>query len=132
MRHIAAAAFVVAAAATAHAQDPAPAPKPPAPLFIPGIQYGAPLKISGGLAVYLPAREEGGFRSEGWIVEGSAGQAGARGSFGVARFLEYLGLDARAVLHRTWGVAHRLSGSTAGEATMFSWSVGVQYPFSAR
>ena len=125
------------------------------PLFLPGVHYGAPLEIAGGLAVYFETRVDGDFTS-GLIVEGSAGQGGARLSFGVASFLEYLGLDARGVVHRTVahprgasadstylggeagltiayvrasvGVAQRITGPAGEHGTILTWTVGVHVP----
>ena len=126
-------------------------------LFIPAVQYGDPLRISGGLAVFVPVGETGTFFRQGVVVEGGAGQGGARISGGVARFLEDFGLDARAVLSRTWssprhaspdstyggleaglsfayvrvsaGVAHRISGPPEpDDATILTWGVALQLP----
>lgn len=72
-------------------------------LLLPGGQYGSPLRTSGVLAVYVPTKVEGGFRSRGWIADGGVGQAGARASFGRAAVLEYLETDLRGVVYRTWG-----------------------------
>lgn len=132
--------------------------KPFRPLLLPTVHYGAPLRFSGGLAVFLPTKEEPGFRRSGFIVEGSVGQGGVRGSFGPAGILEYLMMDARFVVCRTWnsprdaspdstyggveggltiayvrvsaGVGRRLAGPTGPDATQVSWGVGFHYPFS--
>ena len=125
------------------------------PLFLPGVHYGAPLEIAGGLAVYFETKVDGDFTS-GLIVEGSGGQGGVRASFGVASFLEYMGLDARAVVHRTaahprgasadstylggeagltiayvrasLGVAQRIAGPDGEHGTILTWTVGVHVP----
>lgn len=61
------------------------------------------MRISAGLALFVPAGKKSHPIRTGFIVEGSAGQGGARVSAGLAEFLEYVGLDGRAVLSRTWG-----------------------------
>lgn len=127
------------------------------PLFLPAVQYGAPLRISGGLAVYFETKVDGDFTS-GPIVEGSAGQGGVRASFGFASFLEYLGLDARGVVYRTvahprgasadstylggeagltiayvrasLGVAQRVAGPGGEHGTILTWTVAVHVPLS--
>ena len=154
-RHLAAAMIVCAAPAVLHACEGV-AGTSCDPLFLPSVQYGAPLRTSAGLAVFIPTSEEGGARRQGFIVEGSLGAGGARGSFGIARFIEYAGVDARAVFTRTWaspreasarstyagaqaglsiayvrvsaGVEHRLSGPSSPKATILSWTVGVEFP----
>ena len=130
------------------------------PLLLPGVYYGAPEKISGGLAVFLPTHEEGGFRRRGFIADGRVGQGGATGSFGFASIVEYLELDARGAVHRTWasprgatphatylggeagasiayvrftlGVAHRVSGLSDADETILTWSAGVHFPIGLR
>jgi len=125
-------------------------------LFLPSAQYGGPLKISGGLAVFVPIGETRTEFRQGIEVEGSAGQGGARASVGLARFLEAFGLDARAVLTRTWssprdaspdstyggieagvsiayvrvsvGVAHRIAGASGPDATIVTWGAALQLP----
>lgn len=123
-----------------------------------GGQYGEPLRISAGFATFLPVGKQVYPIRSGVLVEGSAGQAGARASAGVARFLEYMGLDGRAVLSRTWGspsgatpdstyvgaegglaiwylrfsagVARRIAGPAGPHRTIFTWGAGLQYPFA--
>lgn len=147
------AAGLLAVAVPVRAQTPA-APRPL--LFLPGAQYGAPLKASGILAIYVPTHVEGGFRSRGWMADGGGGQAGARASFGRAAVLEYLETDLRAVVYRTWGspraaashatyagvegglslayarfsagIAQRVAGTSGDRGTIVTWSAGVQVP----
>lgn len=142
---------------TAHAQQKAQADSSDDWLFLAGAQYGTPMRLSAGLAVFVPTGDPRRALREGFIVEGSAGQGGARVSAGLARFLEYVGLDARAVLSRTStsprggtpnstyggleagitiayvrvsaGVAHRIPGAPGPNATIFAWGAGVQCPF---
>ena len=146
--------------AAALAQTSTPAAKKPAadlrPLFLPTVHYGAPLKLAAGLAVFFPTAVEGGPRSRGWIAEAGAGQGGFRASFGRASFLEYFGLDARAVVTRTFasprgaaaestyagaevgmhiayvhasiGVLGRVSGPDGAHGTIRSWTLGAQWP----
>ena len=125
-------------------------------LFLPAVQYGAPLKISGGLAVFVPVGERGTMTRQGVIVEGSGGQGGLRASVGLARFIEVSGLDARIVIDRTWssprdaspdstyggieaglsiayvrvsvGVAHRISGPSGPDTTILTWGAAFQLP----
>jgi hypothetical protein len=151
---------VCAFAAPVHAQETQPASKPLQVMLLPSVQYGAPLKWSGGLAVFLPTAVEGGFRTRGYIVEGSVGQGGARGSFGFVSYLESFGLDGRAVVHRTRssprgassnatyigveggasfayvrasvGIARRVSGASGSDATIPTWTAGVQIPIWVR
>lgn len=126
------------------------------PMFLPAVSYGTPLRLSAGLSVFLPAVDLPGGRRDGFIVEAAAGQGGARLAFGHARFLEYVGVDARLVAARTWdsprgasakstyggveagltlayvrvsaGVARRLAGPDGPDKTIFTWSAGFQYP----
>jgi hypothetical protein len=109
-----------------------------------------------GLAVFVPTKVDGGFRTRGFIVEGSAGQGGARGSFGFASYLEYMGLDFRGVFTRTGGsprgasaastyiggeagltiayvrvsagIGQRIAGPDGDHRTIFAWSAGIQIP----
>ena len=125
-------------------------------LFLPGIQYGAPLRTSGGLAVFVPVGERGTSRRQGVIVEGSGGQGGVRVSAGLARFVEAFGLDGRLVVNRTWssplgaspdstyggleaglsiayvrlsvGVSHRVSGASGPDGTILTWGAAFQLP----
>jgi hypothetical protein len=141
----------------AHAQQKAPANVADDLLLLAGGQYGSPMRISAGLALFVPTGDRYRAITEGFLVEGSAGQGGARISAGLARFLEYLGLDGRAVLSRTWtsprgaaahstyggleagltiayvrvsaGVAHRIAGAAGPDATIFTWGAGLQIPF---
>ena len=127
------------------------------PLLLPAVQYGSPMRASGGLAVFLPTAEGGTFRRRGFIVEGDVGQSGAKLSFGPSSILEYMEVDARGVLYRTWGsplraathatyagaeagimiayvrasvgVAHRVAGPSGPRATILSWNAGLQFPF---
>jgi hypothetical protein len=135
---------------------PAPAPGAPFYLLLPSVSYGAPLRTSVSFAVFRsnpnPRQEQ---LIQGWLVEAGVGQGGARVSAGASRFLEYMGLDLRGVLTRTFGspraasprsmyaggeasltigyfrasagFAHRLGGS-GGKAAIFTWSGGVQIP----
>jgi hypothetical protein len=127
------------------------------PVLFPAVQFGAPARLTGGLAVLLPYGDNrSAFRGQGVMLEGSAGQSGARASGGVFTFEEYFGLDARAVLQRTWGdplrastdstylgveggvsiayvrvsagVARRISGPSGAHATILMWSAGIQFP----
>jgi hypothetical protein len=140
---------------------PAPQPQPDLSLmFLPSVQYGAPMRISAGVSVFIPTAASGGFRRDGYIVEAAAGQSGARLSLGRVGYLEYFGLDARAVFSRTWGsplrastdstyagveggmtiayvrvsigVAQRLSGASGQHGTTVTWSAGVHYPLHAK
>jgi hypothetical protein len=142
----------LALATSAYAQTP---PHDHGPLFLPGVQYGTPLKIAAGLAVYFETSADGDF-TKGFIVEAGAGQGGVRASFGLASFLEYMGLDARGVVHRTFahprgassestylggeagltiayvrlslGVAQRIAGPSGEDRTILTWTVGVHVP----
>jgi hypothetical protein len=126
------------------------------PLLLPGVSFGTPLRIAAGLAVFVPTKVEGGARTRGFIVEGSAGQGGARGSFGFASYLEYMGIDFRGVFLRTGasprgasaeatyagaeagltiayvhlsaGVAQRLAGPDGDHRTIFTWSASIEIP----
>jgi hypothetical protein len=139
-----------------HAQQATPS-QDHKPVFLPSVQYGSPLRTSGGLGVFLPTKDEGGFRRRGFIVGGDVGQGGAKASFGAASIVEYLEADARGVIYRTWasprqatghatyagaeagimiayvrvsaGVAHRVGGAEGPHATIFSWNAGLQFPF---
>jgi len=145
-----------ALAGAAYAQQPAQPHASSDVLFLPAVQYGGPLRISGGLAVFVPIGDRGTSRRQGVVIEGSGGQGGARLSAGLARFIEAFGLDARAVLNRTWssplgaspdstyggleaglsiayvrvsvGVAHRISGASGPDATILTWGVALQLP----
>lgn len=125
-------------------------------LLLPAVQYGAPLRLSGGLSVFVPLGETGTMFRQGLIVEGSAGRAGGRASIGLARFIEAFGLDGRAVVTRTWsspldaatdstyggieaglsiayvrvsaGVARRIAGASGPDATIFTWGAAFQLP----
>lgn len=153
MTRLTAAVAMLTLATSAYAQ--APAHKDHGPLFLPGVQYGTPLKLSAGLGVYFETGYDDDF-THGLIVEGSAGQGGVRASFGLAGFLEYVGLDARAVVHRTFheprgasadstylggeagltiayvrasiGVGQRIAGGSGEHGTILTWSVGVHVP----
>jgi hypothetical protein len=145
--------------ATARAQ--ASIPNPTAPLLFPAVQFGAPARVTGGLGVLIPFGDNrSAARGQGLMVEGSAGQSGMRGSIGPLFFHEYFGLDARAVVQRTWGdplnastdstylgveggmsiayvrvsigVAQRLAGPEGPHATILTWSAGVQVPIKTR
>jgi hypothetical protein len=137
-----------------------PVPVQPAPdksiMFLPAVQFEAPSRITAGLSVFFPTKVEPGFRREGYIVEARAGQSGGRVAFGRVGYLEYLGLDARAFLGRTWGdplnastdstyagveggmtiayvrialgVAQRLSGPSGKHGTVLTWSAGLHVP----
>lgn len=134
--------------------------KSPNLMLLPSVQYGTPLRISGGLGLLVLTAEKGGFRRDGFLVEGVVGQGGASASFGVARFLEYAGLDVRGVLYRTGlsprgaaadstyggaevgltiayvrlgaGLARRLSGASGTSATVGTWKVSVHVPVPIR
>jgi hypothetical protein len=126
------------------------------PLFLPGVHYGAPLEIAAGLAVFFETRVDGDL-ADGVIVEGGAGPRGIRASFGWARFVEYMGLDARFVMHRTIGeprgassdstylggeagltiayvrvsvgAGQRIAGASGDDhRTFLTWTVGVHVP----
>jgi hypothetical protein len=127
------------------------------PMFLPAVTYGRPLRLSAALSVFLPTADDGQQR-DGFIVDAAAGQGGARLGFGRATFVEYVGLDARAVAIRTFaspggasgkstyagleagltlayvrvsaGLARRLSGPTGPRATIFTWTAGFQYPIA--
>jgi hypothetical protein len=135
---------------------PAPAPGAPYYLVLPSISYGAPLRTSASVALFRsnpnPRQEQ---LIDGWIAEGGAGRGGVRFSAGYASFLEYLGLDLRGAVTRTFGsprsatprstyagveggitiayarftvgIARRLGGS-GDKAAIFSWTAGVQIP----
>ena len=137
-----------------------PAPALPQPdkaiMFLPAVQFEAPSRITAGLSVFFPTKVEPGPRSEGYIVEARAGQRGGRVSFGRVGYLEYLGLDTRVFVGRTWGdplnastdstyagveggmtiayvrvavgVARRVSGPSGPHGTVFTWSAGVHLP----
>jgi hypothetical protein len=139
----------------AHAPK-APPPADPYYLLLPSVSYGAPLRTAVSFAVFRsnpnPRQEQ---LIDGWSVEAGVGQGGARFSAGHSSFLEYVGIDLRGVLTRTFksprgatpsstyagveggltiayvrvtaGVAHRLGG-LGGKATIFTWSGGVQIP----
>jgi hypothetical protein len=124
-------------------------------LLLPNAQYGTPLKTSVGLGLFFETSDDGQLLS-GAIVEGAAGQGGIRGAFGLQRFLEYIGLDVRAVVHRTWssprgasadstylggemgltiayvrlslGFARRVAGPSGEKATIKTWTAGMQIP----
>ena len=143
-------------AGPAQAQPTAPPDAYSDVMFLPGVQYGGPLRISGGLAVFVPVGEVRTDFREGVVVEASGGQGGVRVSAGLARFLEAFGLDSRAVLTRTWssplnasadstyggleaglsiayvrvsvGVGHRIAGPSGPDATIVTWGAGVQLP----
>lgn len=142
----------------AHAQQKAQGDPSDGLLFLPGAQYGTPMQTSAGLAMFVPTSDPSRARRGGFLVEGSAGQGGARVSAGPAAFLEYAGLDTRAVLSRMWtsprgatphstyagleagitiayvrlsaGVAHRIAGAPGPHATIFTWGAGLQFPFA--
>lgn len=137
-----------------------PAPAQPAPdlslMFLPSVQFEAPSRLSGGLSVFIPTSDDPGSGRGGYIVEARAGRNGARVAFGRAGYLEYLGLDARAFVMRTWsdplnastdstyagaegglsiayvrvalGVGQRVAGPSGKHGTIFTWSAGVQLP----
>lgn len=124
-------------------------------LFLPHGEFGTPLQVSGGLGVFFELADDGELLS-GLIAEGGAGQGGARGSFGYQSFLEYLGLDFRGVVHRTWssprgasadstyagaevgltivyvrlslGFAHRVAGASGEKSNIKTWTAGVVVP----
>ena len=126
-------------------------------MFLPAVQFEAPGRITAGLSVFIPTHAEGGERRHGWIVEGRAGQSGGRLAFGRQGYLEYLGLDTRAFVSRTWndplnassdstyvgaeagmtiayvrvalGVAQRVAGPSGKHGTVLTWSAGVHVPF---
>ena len=146
-------ASVVAALLTMPAAQPAP---DLSPMFLPSVQFEAPGRLTAGLSVFLPTRDEPGSGRDGWIVEARAGQSGGRLAFGRAGYLEYLGLDARAFVGRTWrdplnaspdstyvgaegglsiayvrvavGVAQRVAGPSGSKGTVLTWSAGLQLP----
>lgn len=127
------------------------------PMFLPAVSYGRPQGLSAGLSVFLPTADDGRQR-DGFIVDAAAGRGGARVGFGRATFIEYVGLDARAVAARTFdspngasarstyagleagltlayvrvsaGVSRRLSGPAGPRATIFTWTAGLQYPIA--
>lgn len=138
--------------------QPAPQPQPDlSPMFLPSVQLEAPARLTAGLSVFVPTHAEGGFRRDGYIFEARAGIGGGRIAAGRAGYLEYLGLDARLFLARTWnvplnaskdstyagveggvsiayfraslGVAQRLSGPSGPYGTVLTWSFGLQVPF---
>ena len=140
---------------TLHAQIGASAATPI--LVLPYVQYGAPLRVSAGLAFFRPTGDNrSAARGQGLLVEGGAGQSGARAAVGAYSFEEYLVIDGRLVIARTWGsplrassdstyagveaglsiayvrvstgVARRLSGPAGAHATAFFWSIGLQIP----
>lgn len=139
-------------------QQPALQPQPDlSPMFLPSVQVEAPSRLTAGVSVFLPTRAEGGFRRDGYIFEARAGIGGGRIAAGLAGYLEYLGLDARLFVARTWntplnasndstcaglegglsiayfrgslGVAQRLSGPSGPYGTVLTWSFGLQVPF---
>jgi hypothetical protein len=154
---ILAAIVILAVATNAHAQRPEPN-RDTAPLYFVSGQYGQPLRLAGSFAVLLPLGREQYPIRQGVLLDGGAGQGGARAAAGVGRFLEYAGLDGRVVLSRTWGsplsasnhstyggveggltvwyvrvsagAARRISGPPAGSATMLTWAAAFQYPFA--
>ena len=125
------------------------------PLFLPGAQYGAPLKWSASLSVVVETKVDGEFLS-GVLIDGRAGQGGISGGIGYISFLEYVGVDLRAVVSRTGlvprgatpeatyaggeagltiafarfaiGVARRISGPGGPHGTDVTWSVGAHVP----
>lgn len=125
-------------------------------LFLPSVQFGTPLKTSAGLGIFIATKVEGGDRTAGLIVEGSAGQGGVRGSFGRASYIEYMGLDLRGVFQRTGssprgasarasyvgaeagltiayvrlsiGVGQRVAGPDGEHRTILTWTAGIQIP----
>lgn len=133
----------------------APAPPRTFHLLFPSVSYGAPLRTSASFAFFHSITDVSKQLSEGPIVEAGIGQGGWRVSGGWARFLEFAGIDARAVVTRTFaspraaspratyagaeagltiyyvrvsaGVAHRLGGS-GEKSTIFSWSGALQIP----
>lgn len=141
----------------AHAQQQAQADSSEDLLFLASAQYGRPIRSSVGLAVFVPTGERRHPIRDGFLVEGSVGQGGTRVSAGPAAFLEYIGLDVRAVLSRTGasprgatpgstyggleggitiayvrvsaGVARRVAGASGRNATIFVWGAGLQFPF---
>ena len=141
-----------------------PASPPPAQfvpdlsvMFLPGVQVEAPGRVTAGLTVFFPTSAQPGFRRDGWLVEANAGLGGGRLAFGRAGYLEYLGLDARVFVSRTWnsplgasndstyigaegglalgyirvalGVGQRISGPAGEYGTILTWSAGAQFPF---
>jgi len=126
-------------------------------MFLPSVQVEAPARLTAGLSVFFPTRAEGGFHRDGYIVEARAGIGGGRVAVGRAGYLEYLGIDTRLFLVRTWnvplnapkdstyagveggvsiayiraslGVAQRLSGPSGPYGTVLTWSAGFQLPF---
>ena len=124
-------------------------------LFLPHGEFGTPLALSGGLGVFFETSDDGELL-RGFIADGGVGQGGISASFGYQSFIEYMGLDLRAVTHRTlWsprgasedstylggeigltiafvrlsiGGAHRISGATGEKATIKTWSAGVVVP----
>jgi hypothetical protein len=146
------------ASATADAQT---IPNPSNPVLFPAVQFGAPARWTGGIGVLLPYGDNrSAQRGQGLMVEASAGQSGARVSAGPFWFEEYLGLDGRIVLQRTWGhalraatgstylgaeggvsiaylrlsagVAWRVAGPTGRHGTIFLWGAGLQFPRRTR
>jgi hypothetical protein len=137
------------------------AARQPAPdlslMFLPAVQFEAPGRVTAGLSVFIPTSDDPGSGRDGWIVEARAGQSAGRLAFGRAGYLEYLGLDARAFVSRTWGdplnaspdatylgaeaglsiayvrvavgAARRVAGPEGRHATVFTWSAGIQVPF---
>ncbi|TAK13402.1 MAG: hypothetical protein EPO35_10375 [Acidobacteria bacterium] len=151
-------ALLIAGAATvADPQADQPSLKSSNRLILAGVQYGAPMRTSASVALFMSRSLNKTYpRIEGWLVEAGAGQGGGRISVGHAGFLEYLGLDLRGVLSRTWnspraatpkatyggleagmtilyvrvsaGVARRLAGPAGDHATIFTWSGAIQIP----
>jgi len=134
---------------------PAKAPEPAFHLLLPSVSYGAPLRTAASFAFFRSVSDPRQQLTEGPLVEAGIGQGGWRVSAGWVRFEEYVGLDLRAVVTRTFaapraatpratyagaeagltiayvrvsaGVAHRLGGSGA-KATIFTWAGAVQIP----
>jgi hypothetical protein len=130
-------------------------PVPPLHLILPSVSFGSPLRTSAGVAYVLLISDPSAQLVQGPLVEASAGQGGWRASAGWARFLEFAGIDARAVLTRTFasprvasphatyagaeagltiyyarvsgGFASRVAGSS-GRSRIFTWSAALQIP----
>lgn len=139
-----------------HAGDAAPATRSSGSIYSAVVQYGVPSRTSAGVMVFIPTAVQGGFRSSGFIADGLVGESGGRLSIGRVTAVEYLGLDLRAVLTRTWasprgasadatyagaevgasiayvrvsaGVIRRVAGTPGPRATAGAWSIGLQLP----
>lgn len=155
-----AAVIACASLAAVQAEDALPARRPAGALYSAVAQYGAPLRTSAGLMIFIPTVVQGGFRSSGFLADGLVGQSGGRVSFGLVTAVEYFAVDVRGVVTRTWasprgvstdatyagaeagasigyvhisgGLLHRVAGSPGRRATAGSWSIGLQVPLGRR